>query len=189
MIRLFVALELPNTHKQRLLNLCHGVRDARWISEENLHLTLRFIGEVEEPVAGDIISALHSVSAEAFPLTLDSVGHFKTGRRIRSLWAGIAPNEALITLQERIDAALRRAGVPQDGRRFTPHITLARLKGGTPERIASWIESNAAFWAEPFTVKHFTLFESYRTHSGSIYTPVETFGLSNTATETGAATR
>ena len=177
MIRLFVALELPQSHRQRLLSLCHGVRDAHWVTEDNLHLTLRFIGEVEEPQAEDIIASLQSVTAEAFSLTLDGVGHFKTGRRIRSLWAGIAPNEALTTLQERIDAALRRAGVPPDGRRFTPHITLARLKSGTPERIGSWIESNAAFWAEPFVVEHVTLFESYRTHTGSIYAPVEAFSL------------
>ena len=177
MIRLFVALEMPPAHKQRLLSLCHGVRDARWVTEENLHLTLRFIGEVEEPLVADIVAALQSITAETFPLTLDGVGHFKTGRRIRSLWAGVAPSDALLNLQDRIDAALRRAGVAPDGRRFTPHITLARLKGGTPERIGSWIESNAAFWAEPFTIEHFTLFESYLTHTGSIYTPVEAFGL------------
>ncbi len=80
-------------------------------------------------------------------------------------------------LQDRVDAALRRAGVPADGRRFTPHITLARLKGGTPERIGTWLESNGLFWAEPFKVEEFVLFESYRSHNGSIYSPVEAFGL------------
>lgn len=177
MIRLFVALELPTSHRQRLLSLCHGVRDARWVTAENLHLTLRFIGEVEEPEAVDIIAALLSVKAEGFPLTLDGVGHFKTGRRIRSLWAGIAACEALMSLQERIDGALRRAGIAADGRRFTPHITLARLKGGTPERIGQWLESNGLFWAEPFTVEEFVLVESYRGHNGSKYAPMAAFGL------------
>lgn len=177
MIRLFVALELPQTHRQRLLSLCHGVREANWVMEENLHLTLRFIGDVEEPKGGEIINALESVDTDSFPLTLDGVGHFKTGRRVRSLWAGVASNDALITLQERVDTVLRRAGLPPDGRRFTPHVTLARLKSGTPERIGPWIESNTAFWAEPFEVSDITLFESYRTHTGPIYTPLETFAL------------
>ena len=177
MIRLFVALDVPASHRQRLLGLCHGVRDARWVPEANLHLTLRFIGEVEEPQAEEIVTALGSVEAEAFSVTLDGVGHFKTGRRIRSLWAGVAPCEALLILQERVDATLRRAGIPTDGRRFTPHITLARLKGGTPERTGPWLEINSLFRTEPFTVNSFTLFESHLGHNGSIYTPVEVFGF------------
>lgn len=177
MIRLFVALDMPARQRQRLQSLCHGVRDARWVPEENLHLTLRFIGELEEPRADDVIASLQSVTAGEFSLTLDGVSHFKTGRRIRSLWAGVAPCVALLTLQERIDGALRRVGLPVDGRRFTPHVTLARLKGGTPERVGSWLENNSLFRAEPFAVKDFVLFESYRSHTGAIYTPVERFDL------------
>jgi 2'-5' RNA ligase len=153
------------------------VRQARWVTDENLHLTLRFIGEVEEPQVEEIEMALRSVRCEAFSLSLDGVGRFKTGRRIRSLWAGVAPNEALSTLQERVDGALRRAGLPPDGRRFTPHVTLARLKSGTPERVGTWMENNAAFWTAPFPVDAFVLFESYRSHTGAIYTPLARFEL------------
>lgn len=177
MKRLFVALTLPESHKQRLLSLCHGVRDARWITEENLHLTLRFVGEVEEPMVEEIGAALQTIHAESFPLTLDGVGHFKTGRRIRSLWAGVAANAPLAALQTSVDGALRRAGLPPDGRRFAPHITLARLKGGTPERVGPWLENHSLFWAEPFIVDRFVLFESHLSHTGSIYSPISTFPL------------
>ena len=94
-IRLFVALAVPEAHRRQLSQLCHGVRDARWVRDENLHLTLRFIGEVEEPRVSEIIDALGRVKGERFPLILSGIGHFKNGRRIRSLWAGTEPCERI----------------------------------------------------------------------------------------------
>ena len=178
MIRLFVALALPEGHCQQLLRLCHGVRDARWVAHENLHLTMRFIGEVEEPRLPEIADALGRVNGERFTLTLSGIGHFQNGRRIRSLWVGVEPCDALAQLQTRIDAALRHAGMAPDGRRFTPHVTLARLKNGAAHQVGSWIEANALFRAEPFPVDQFVLFESYLSHSGAIYSAVAEFPLS-----------
>lgn len=177
MIRLFVALSLPEAHRQQLSRLCHGVRDARWVRDENLHLTLRFIGEIEEPRLSEIAVALGRVRSEPFTLTLSGIGHFQNGRRIRSLWAGIDPCDALGPLQGRIDAALRHADLPPDGRRFTPHVTLARLKNGSAQQVGGWIEANALFRADPFPVDHFVLFESYLSHTGAIYSPVAEFPL------------
>lgn len=172
MIRLFVALALPEDHRQQLLRLCQGVRDARWASDENMHLTLRFIGEVEEPRVADIVGALTRVKDEPFSLTLSGVGHFQKGRRIRSLWVGTEACDALVQLQSNVDTALRHADLPPDGRRFTPHVTLARLKSGAEQQAGSWIEANSLFRAAPFPVDHLVLFESYLSHTGSIYTPV-----------------
>ena len=176
-IRLFVALALPEGHRQQLSRLCHGVRDARWVPVENMHLTLRFIGEVEEPRLPEIAGALGRVKGEQFPLTLSGLGHFGSGRRIRSLWAGTEPCAALAQLQSRIDATLRHAEVPPDGRRFTPHVTLARLKNGAAQQVGAWIEANGLFRTDPFPVEQFVLFESYLSHTGAIYSPVAEFPL------------
>lgn len=177
MIRLFVAVALPDGQRRELARLCSGVREVRWVPEENMHLTLRFIGEVEEPRVTEISDALGRVEGERFMLTLSGVGHFKSGRVIRSLWAGTDPCDALVQLQGRIDNALRRAGIAPDGRRFTPHISLARLRNGSARQVAAWIEANSLFRATPFTVDHFVLFESYLSHTGAIYSPVAEFPL------------
>ena len=177
MIRLFIALALPEGHCQALMRLCSGVRDARWVPVENLHLTLRFIGEVEEPRLADIAGALTRVKADPFSLTLSGVGHFQNGRRIRSVWAGIEPSEALNQLQSRVEAALRPADVPPDGRRFTPHVTLGRLKSESAPQVGGWIEANALFRAEAFVVDHFVLYDSFLSHTGALYSPVAEFPL------------
>ena len=177
MIRLLVALALPDEHCDQLSRLCHGVRDARWVRHENYHLTLRFIGELEEPYLPDILGALSRVKSESFSLTLSGVGHFQNGRRIRSLWVGAEPCDALVQLQSRIDRALRHADVSPDGRRFTPHVTLARLKNGMAEQVGGWIEANFLFRAAPFMVDHFVLYDSYLSHTSAIYSPVVEFPL------------
>ncbi|MDC0033347.1 RNA 2',3'-cyclic phosphodiesterase [Alphaproteobacteria bacterium] len=172
MIRLFVALVLPEECCEALSRMCRGVRDARWIREQSFCLTLRFIGEVGEPRLPEIADALSRVENKNFMLTLSGIGHFQIGRRIRSLWAGTEPCDALVQLQNRVDAALRGAGVPPSGRKFTPHVTLARLKNGTAQQVGPWIEANALFRADPFPVNQFVLFESYLSHTGAIYSPV-----------------
>ncbi len=177
MVRLFVAIPLPETQRERLRSLCHGVRDTRWVAPENMHLTLRFIGEVEEPLADDIAAALAEVRGAPFSLRLLGVGHFESGRRVRTLWAGVEKSDALTLLQERVEAAVRRAGVPPDSRRFTAHVTLARLKPTAPQKVVPWVEANAMFSSGPFAVDRFVLFESYLSHSGAIYSPVGDYAL------------
>ena len=177
MIRLFVAVALPETLRQRLQSLCHGVRDARWVSPETMHLTLRFIGEVEEPLAEGIAEALSRVRAPPFSLTLDGVGHFETRGRVRTLWAGVEKNDALTLLQERVEAAVRRTGIAPDSRRFTAHVTLARLKPAPPQRVGGWLEANAMFRTELFLADRFVLYESFLGHAGAIHSPLETYPL------------
>jgi len=177
MIRLFVAIPLPEAQRERLRTLCHGVRDARWVAPESLHLTLRFIGEVAEPVAEDVAAALADVRGEAFPLRLHGVGHFETGNRVRTLWAGIDKSAPLNLLHERMESAVRRAGVAPDSRRFTAHVTLARLKPSPPRKVGGWVEANAMVSGAPFTVDRFVLFESYLSHAGAIHSPIEVYPL------------
>lgn len=169
MIRLFVAIELPGEVRDRLAMLGAGVENARWVPPENLHLSLRFIGEVHEPVVEDIIPALSRIRMKPFALTLSGAGHFESGKRVRALWVGVEKSPPLIDLQDRIEAGLARAGIPRDGRRFTPHITLARLKNGAPGAVRNWLANSTLFRSVPFEVARFVLFSSHLGRSGSHY--------------------
>lgn len=171
MIRLFVGVELPEDLRERLASLYTGVPGARWVSPENMHLTLRFIGEVANDVADDIHDALSMLRPRRFDINLSGVGHFETGDEVRALWVGVERNAELTALRDRIESALVRIGLPPDGRRFTPHITLARLRDAPPQRVSEFLAHNALFRAGPIPVAHFTLFSSYLQHSGAIYTP------------------
>lgn len=177
MTRLFVAIEFPERVRERLAGLAGGVPGARWVEPENMHLTLRFIGEVEGGALPDVDAALSAVRAPGFDLVLDGVGQFGQGRKARVLWAGVARNEALAHLNQKVESALVRAGLPPEERRFSPHVTLARLKEPQPERVARFVEERAAFRSEPIPVRGFTLFESRLGGGGPVYVPLGEYGL------------
>ncbi|UEM20478.1 RNA 2',3'-cyclic phosphodiesterase [Skermanella mucosa] len=177
MIRLFVALELPEAVRERLVGLGGGVPGARWTEPENLHLTVRFIGEVENGLLPDIDAALGSVSAPAFDLVLDGVGQFGSGSRARLLWAGVERNDALVHLNQKVESALVRAGLPREERRFSPHVTLARLRDTPQERVGRFIQDRGLFRAGPIRVEHFTLFESRPGNGGPVYDPLREYPL------------
>src|SRR6185312_11679014 len=138
MIRLFVALALPDSVAQTLMMLEYGVPGARWQEREQLHLTLRFIGEVDGRDASGIDDALSAISAPRFSLQLKGVGEFG-GKTPRALWAGVAPNEALMHLNRKIETALQRLGLEAEQRKFTPHVTLARLKATSRGRVMDYL--------------------------------------------------
>jgi len=177
MIRLFTAIALPETLRRRLAMLCAGVRGAHWANEENLHLTLRFIGEVPDDSLADIAGALERVRSPSFDLVLAGAGHFETRRRVRALWIGVEPQPALNALQERVDAALLRSGFPGDPRRFTPHVTLARMGGIPPDAVADWLAGHTLFRAPPLAVEEFTLFRSHLGQGGAHYEPLHSVAL------------
>jgi 2'-5' RNA ligase len=177
MLRLFVALSLPEALRLRLAPLGGGVPGARWTSPENLHLTLRFIGEVENGVADDLDAALAGVSAPAFDLTLSGVGHFGKAAAARILWAGAEPNDALNHLQAKIETAVMHAGLPAEQRRFSPHVTLARLKRAPGNRVEQFVADHGDFKAAPISIDHYTLFSSFLSSSGAIYTPEAEYPL------------
>ena len=165
MLRLFVGIDLPPELKLRLSLLCAGVPGAKWVDPGNYHLTLRFIGEVDEGLAEDIDDALQQIRAPRFDVTLATVGHFG----LRMLWVGIERNQALQHLHEKIESALGRLGFPPEERRYSPHVTLARLKGATEGRLQSYLSEHALFRAPSFPVIQFSLIASYLTKSGAIY--------------------
>lgn len=180
MIRLFVALDFPDAIRQRLTGLGGGVPGARWTEAENLHLTLRFIGEVPDDALADIDAALSAIDAPGFDLVLDGVGVFGSGRNARMLWAGVERNEALNHLQAKVESALVRIGLAREERKFIPHVTLARLKDAPQDRIGRFLEERGLFRAGPVPVTHFTLYRSHLGRTGPVYEPVGDYGLSGT---------
>jgi 2'-5' RNA ligase len=176
MIRLFVALELPEAVRSRLSLLQGGVPGARWASDEQLHLTLRFIGEVDDNVAHDIDDALAGIRAPAFTLELAGVGEFG-GKNPRALWAGVRPSEALLHLQKKVETALQRIGLPAEERKFSAHVTLARLRGASREKVVQFLTHHALFGSGPFEVDRFVLFSSHLGSGGSVYHPERTYRL------------
>ena len=169
MIRLFVGLELPEPVRAELAGLCGGIPGARWILPENLHITLRFIGEVDEPLAEAIHENLERVEAPAFPLRLSGVGSFGKNHRASTVWAGVAPEPGLEHLHKKVESACVRAGCAPEGRKFTPHVTLARLKESQPIRLCQFEESHNLLSLGPFPVEAFTLFSSHLGADGAHY--------------------
>lgn len=178
MIRLFTALPLPESTRERLSMLQAGVPGARWIRPENLHVTLRFIGEVDEGIAADLDAALGRATAPGFELRLGGVGHFGPARKPHSLWAGVERCEALQFLHDKIDRAVVAAGLQPDDRKFRPHVTLARLRPDVRhERVGRWLEDHALFQAGPIKVDDFVLFRSHLGAEGSVYEPLAEYPL------------
>jgi RNA 2',3'-cyclic 3'-phosphodiesterase len=165
MLRLFVGIALPPEIKLRLSLIAAGVPGARWVDPGNYHVTLRFIGEVDEGMAGDIDESLAQIRAATFDLVLSGVGQFGD----RMLWAGIEKNPALQHLRDKVESALVRLGLEPETRRYAPHVTLARLKGASEARLQAYIQEHALFRAAPFAVNRFSLIASYLTKSGAIY--------------------
>jgi len=176
-IRLFVAIPIPEELRRRMTMLCTGVRGAHWAHEDNMHVTLSFIGEVPDDRVADITAELDRVRSAPFALTLAGAGHFETGRRVRALWIGIEPEPALLALKERVDAALARAGHQPERRRFLPHVTIARMKGLSPGAVAGWLGANTLFRAVPFDVDRFVLYRSHLGQGGAHYQPLHEVAL------------
>lgn len=179
MVRLFVALDLPESAKSTLIRLCHGVPGAKWRRPDQLHLTLRFIGEVDGAMARDIADALGRIEAPAFDLNIRGVGHFGDARRLRVLWAGVDPQPALKRLQSKVARALQEVGLEAEHRKFHPHITLARLQGARMDDITRFECISGGYGAVPVTIDSFVLYSSYLSGEGAIYTPEAVYPLSD----------
>ena len=170
MIRLFVGLDLPENLGERLTGLRGQIPGARWIPRENLHITLRFIGEVDEETAADLGASLVKVDAPPFELILRDVGHFESRGRVRSLWAGIERDPALDYLQARVETACQRAGLAPESHKFHPHVTLARCRDTRTARIADFLTDHGGFGASAFPVDAFALYSSALGRGGAAYT-------------------
>lgn len=177
MPRLFTALEIPRDAAMSLSLLRGGLPRARWIDVENYHITLRFIGDVEGHVADEIANALDRVRRSSFALTLSGVGAFGQ-KKPHAVWAGVAPSPDLNALQAEIERLCQRLGIAADPRRFTPHVTLARLRNSSPLEVAAYLSARGNFAVPPFRVGRFVLMSSRDSVGGGPYIVEEAWPLS-----------
>lgn len=168
-MRLFIAIALPDPVREALSGLRSGLPGARWVEPEAMHLTLRFIGEVDETEAEDIDAALAAITAPAFDLAISGIGSFQSRRRVRSIWVGLQRSEPLARLQGKVESAVVRAGFEPEGRKFKPHVTLARLKNTPVGRVGAYMETHDTLAMAPFPVTAFTLMRSYLNRDGPHY--------------------
>lgn len=176
MHRLFVAFPLPPAISQQLLALAGGIPGARWQRDDQLHLTLRFLGEIDRRAAEDAALALAAIHAPPIEIALSSVGQFDSRGRPNAVWAGVTPHAALVALHKKVDQALVRAGQPPESRAYLPHITLARMHA-RPGDLDKFLAEHAGLASPRFTLSHFHLYESHLGRDGASYQPVERYAL------------
>ncbi len=171
MIRLFTALDIPDEVAACLQPVQRGLSGARWVARKNLHITLRFIGAVDERMAEEVDVALAHLKAKPFTLQVTHLGAFGDSNRARSVWAGLAPSESLINLNAKIERLFQQLGLPADKRKFTPHITLGRVSNLSNSDVARWIEEKGKLDCPPFEVTRAVLYSSQTRSTGAAYTP------------------
>lgn len=177
MIRLFVAIGIPQDICDALPMPDSAIAGVSWVPDENFHVTLRFIGEVDNAKARDIDDVLMTVRAPAFDISLHGLDTFG-GKSPHALYAGVRPCPPLNHLHQKVDGALTRLGLPGDRTKYTPHVTLARLRQAPDEKVAAFIQQNNLFACEPFAVTEFGLYSSELHPDGSLYTLERTYALS-----------
>jgi RNA 2',3'-cyclic 3'-phosphodiesterase len=168
MPRLFTGLEIPSDIGQALSTLRGGLPGARWINPENYHLTLRFIGDVDDTVAHEVASLLGRVKRGAFDLHLDGLTSFG-GRKPRAVVANVSPAQALLDVQAEQERLMQRIGLEPEGRKYTPHVTLARLRESSSRDVAEYLAARGFFRTSPFKVSRFVLFSSRASVGGGPY--------------------
>ncbi|KAB0572469.1 RNA 2',3'-cyclic phosphodiesterase [Brucella pituitosa] len=176
MPRLFTALEIPRDAALSLSLLRGGLPGARWIDVENYHITLRFIGDVEGHVADEVANALDRVRRPEFMLNLSGVDAFGS-KKPHSIYAGVSPSPELNALQGEIERICQRLGIPADPRKFTPHVTLARLRNPRIEDVVHYLSSRGNFSTLPFKVGRFVLMSSRDSVGGGPYIVEEAWPL------------
>lgn len=169
MIRLFAALAVPDEIAQGLARRQTGLEGARWRSAEQLHVTLRFFGEVREDVARDLDAELSTVGGGPFDIVLEGAGAFGEGADIHTIWAGLAESAELRRLAKACETAARRAGLKPDGRNYRPHLTLAYLRHPDPARVGAWIQANNLLKSPPVRIDRFGLYSSFLASDGAQY--------------------
>jgi 2'-5' RNA ligase len=168
MPRLFTGLEIPQSIGQALATLRGGLPGARWIDPENYHVTLRFIGDVDDVVAHEVASMLGRVRRQPFELRVEDLKSFG-GRKPRAVVAMLGPAQALMELQAEHERLMQRVGLEPEGRKYMPHISLARLRESSSRQVADYLAVRAPFRSPPFQVSRFVLFSSRASIGGGPY--------------------
>lgn len=180
MIRLFAGLDLPKQIKDELMTLQKNLPSAIWRPAEKMHLTLRFIGNLEEPIADEVLKELHYVRFPAFHFSLKGIGYFARGDIPHHIWAGVDEDKAIRELQSKIDSAVKKAGAGQEDKfKFIPHVTLGKLIGADIGDVFKYIQAHNLFHTEVFEASSFTLYQSIARENGEgkYYREIEEYPL------------
>jgi RNA 2',3'-cyclic 3'-phosphodiesterase len=180
MPRLFTGVEIPHEIAARLALLRGGLAGARWIDEENYHMTLRFIGDVDMVAAEAVAEGLSRVRRRPFSLKITGLGALGT-RKPHALVAKLEASSDLTELQAEHERIMQRIGLPPEGRKYTPHVTLARVRNGHARDIAEYLSLRGGFVAGPFDVERFVLFSSRESVGGGPYVVEEVYDLDRVA--------
>jgi len=176
MPRLFVAIDLPENLRGNVSSLYYGFPKTRWTPPEQLHLTLRFIGEVDGQLFQQIIDNLETIRFAPFSIQFHDLGYFPPRRRPNILWVGVSKNDALTQLQRRLENCLIKLGLEPERRKYHPHLTIARLSPATSlAKLADYLALNSTFTIPAFTVREFHLYSSYLTRQGADHQIEATF--------------
>ncbi len=177
MPRLFTALQLPNSVATQLSWLQSGLPGARWIDRENFHITLRFIGDVEKPVACELADALERVKASTFMLQLEDLNAFG-GAKPHSLYAGVRRSNELMDMQAEQERICQHVvGLPAESRKYKPHVTVAKVRGASEADLATYLTARGAFQSIAFEVDRFVLMSSRDSVGGGPYIVEESYQL------------
>ena len=182
-MRLFIAIELPEDLKMALGRLRMDIPGAHWVSMEQIHLTLAFLGEVEETTIEKLTGKLARIHAPGFKLCLSGTGCFPNRRRPHVLWVGLAPEPRLNDLVASVRSAVLACGILQEERPFSPHITLARIKLSPSRDFDAFLDQHQKQKLPQFSVREFTLFQSRLTPQGAVHIPVRNFPLAAAGVE------
>lgn len=177
MPRLFTGVEIPPDVALSLSMLRGGLPGARWIDAENYHVTLRFIGDVDDSVAHDVASMLDQVKRRAFDLHFEGITSFG-GRKPRAVVASVASEPMLMELQAEQERLMQRIGLEPEGRKYTPHVTLARLRESSSRDVANYLSARGLFRTPAFRVSRFVLYSSRASMGGGPYVIEESYPLS-----------
>ncbi len=176
MPRLFAALELPDDLAHDLAQLRGGLFGAKWVEESDLHLTLRFIGDIDARFAAEIEDELADIRKPAFPVTLERLDWFG-GERPREIIVKAKATPDLVALQSKIETVMRRLGAPPEPRKFSPHVTLARLRGASVAAVADYLSARSYFSPARFVADRFALFSAREQVGGGPYVVERAFML------------
>jgi 2'-5' RNA ligase len=177
--RLFVALRFSDEINEALDDLAFGIKGASWTLSEQYHLTLRFIGDPGPLTLFDIDRALREVRSSGFSLNLKGTGHFPLRGDPETLWVGVDDNPVLVSLRNRVESALTRAGLSPEGRKFHPHVTLANVKASDPRDVGRFQVMNGLFRVNDVAVTEFLLCSSVLREGGAEHTVEEVYPLEN----------
>lgn len=177
-MRLFIAIPLPKTVKQKLLDLQQPIDGILWQRAEQMHLTLKFVGEVDHQKAKELREQLTDIQHPGSAISIEGIGYFPEGKQPKVVWAGVEKNEWLVELHQKVERCCEQIGVAPESRPFKPHITLGRVKGASKRTVNSFINQHKKFAVTEMPVNEYVLYESKLEPDGAKHSRLQAFALS-----------